>query len=279
MFPRLAFLPLGLFVIWGFICHHWYVCHIKMACETEEPTLPPPVEPTVDDRPLVFEWDGSNPIVRKSFAQLKNGKVAEMDESTLLEIVGQYFPDEQAPDGFSNMGLARASEVAKLFIPPLKAGQVVETSQLISAEPKGIRGDTLFESIVFNFKKNTPIDTVEIIEVDNTVNILFPYGSSTREPDPKVDEYLSKLAERLSQTDETVLITGHTDDAGTAEFNLKLGRARANHIRDILRSHGLAPGRMTVESKGEAQPVANNDTEEGSRQNRRVVILMRPGTS
>lgn len=279
MFPRLALLPLGLFIIWGFICHHWYVCHIKMACGTEEPAPPPPEPSKEDTRPLVFKWDDATPIVRKSFAEIKNGKIAEIDNGSLLEIVGHYFPGEKAPEGFANMGLARASQVAKLFIPPLAAEQIVETSQVINDEPPGIRGDTLFESVVFNVKANTPIDTVEIIEVDNTVKILFPYGSSVNEPNPKVDDYLATLAERLQQTDETVSITGHTDDSGTAGFNMGLGMARAKHIRNILVGKGIESSRISVDSKGETEPVANNATQEGSRQNRRVVIVLSGGST
>jgi len=275
MFPRLAWLPLGLFVIWTIVCHHWYVCHIKMACQTEvQPPPPPPEPPAEDTRPLVFKWDDSTPSVRSTFEKIKAGKIAEVNENTLLEIVGHYFPDENAPEGFPNMGLARANKVAQLFIPPLKPEQIVETSQIISNEPPGIRGDTLFESVVFNVKDNTPVDTVEIVEIDGAIRILFPYGSSVREPDRRVDKYLAKLATRLKQTKETVSITGHTDDAGTFGFNMRLGMRRAEHIRDILVSKGIDSNRMTVDSKGESGPIASNATQEGTRQNRRVELVL-----
>jgi outer membrane protein OmpA-like peptidoglycan-associated protein len=110
--------------------------------------------------------------------------------------------------------------------------------------------------------------------VDNTITILFPYAKSTKEPDPRVDEYLEKLATRLSKTDETVAITGHTDDAGTIAFNQQLGLDRAKHIRDLLVSKGIAQERLSIESKGELEPVADNATEEGSRLNRRAVLVL-----
>ena len=248
-----------------------------MACETEEvdpaPT-PPPTTPEEDKRPLVFSWDNPEPEIRDGFAAIKDGKIGELGEGKIIEIVGCYFPGETAPEGFANMGLARANQIAKLFIPPLKPNLVVETSKLISDVPEGIQGDTLFEAILLKIKSEAPVDTVEIVEVDNTITILFPYGSSVREPDPRVDDYLSTLADRLKQTEETVSITGHTDDSGTIAFNQKLGLARAKHIRDILLDKGIDNGRLSIASKGEMEPVASNDTKEGSRQNRRVVLVL-----
>lgn len=275
MFPRLALLPIGLFVIWCFVSHHWYVCHIKMACGTEEVVVPPPVDPPDEDtRPIVFDWDDARPITRPTFDALKTAKLAAAGDKDLLEIVGLYFPGETAPEGFANMGLARASRVAALFSPPLPPERIVETSRLISTVPDGIRGDTLFEAVELNTKSGTPVDTIEIIEVANTITILFPYGSSVNEPDPQVDAYLVKLAERLSQTDETVTITGHTDDAGSVAFNQQLGMARANQIKKFLVRQGVSGSRITTFSKGESEPVANNASEEGSRQNRRVVLVL-----
>ena len=275
MFPRLALLPLGLFIIWGFICHNWYVCHIKMACGDEVVIDdPPPTEPVEDTRPLVFSWDDATPVTRASFEAFKAGRLEGVVENTMLELTGLYFPGENAPEGFANMGLARASKVADLFSPPLDRTRIVETSRLLTDVPPGIQGDTMFESIEFNVISSTPVDTVEIVEVDNTITILFPYGSSVREPDPRVDKYLAKLATRLSQTEETVSITGHTDSAGSVEFNQQLGLARAKHIQAILIDKGVAAGRLSVDSKGESEPVASNATEEGSRQNRRVVLVL-----
>ncbi len=273
MFPRLALLPVGLFIIWCFVCQRWYVCHIKQKCGTEQTPTPTDTVPPVDNRPLVFKWSAADAITRQTFPAYRDSILKAIPEGSLLEIVGLYYAGEAAPEGFSNMGLARAAKVKALFVPPFDAARVVESSREISPEPDGIR-DKLFVAANFNIKQPVPTDTVEVVEVGNTITINFPYGSATREPDPRVDEYLGKLAERLKQTDETVSITGHTDDAGSAEFNMGLGMRRAEHVRDILVSKGINKNRFTLDSKGESQPVASNETEEGSRQNRRVVLVL-----
>ncbi|RMF29061.1 MAG: OmpA family protein, partial [Bacteroidetes bacterium] len=101
-----------------------------------------------------------------------------------------------------------------------------------------------------------------------------PFSKAVREPDPKVDEYLDKLAARLQQTDETVSIVGHTDNIGDEASNQELGLARARHIRDVLVSKGISADRITISSKGESEPIADNDSEAGRRRNRRAVLQL-----
>ena len=74
--------------------------------------------------------------------------------------------------------------------------------------------------------------------------------------------------------DMRITIVGHTDDDGSAEANLKLSKDRANAVREILVSqHGIAKSRIETDGKGEASPVASNDTQSGKSQNRRVEFI------
>lgn len=274
MFSRLALLPIGLFVLWCIVCQQWYVCHIKQKCDEKPLVEPPPA--TVDNRPLVFSWSSPDPETRPAYEAYRDSVLGAVPAGKLLETVGLYFKDEPAPKGFANMGLARATKIKERLlaeVPALKAENIVASSRLVGTEPEGARTGK-FVAAEFNVKDPPKGDEVDIVEVDSTITILFPYGKSTREADAKVDEYLEKLSQRLKKTGETVAITGHTDDAGTIEFNQKLGMARANHVQGILVSKGIAASRISIASKGELNPVAGNDTEEGTRQNRRVVLVL-----
>ena len=71
-----------------------------------------------------------------------------------------------------------------------------------------------------------------------------------------------------------VLLRGHTDKTGSAWYNSKLGMRRAVSVQKYLMSKGVDGGRMSLESKGEDEPVASNATREGRRQNRRVEIII-----
>jgi OOP family OmpA-OmpF porin len=67
-----------------------------------------------------------------------------------------------------------------------------------------------------------------------------------------------------------IIIAGHTDGKGTDAYNLDLGRKRAQAVMDILVKNGAPASRLKVESFGKQRPIADNNTEEGRAQNRRV---------
>jgi OOP family OmpA-OmpF porin len=67
-----------------------------------------------------------------------------------------------------------------------------------------------------------------------------------------------------------VEIAGHTDDRGTAEYNLDLSQRRADAVLVYLVGLGANPDRFVVVAYGEAQPIADNQTPEGQARNRRI---------
>lgn len=266
-------IPIGAFVLWCIVCRQWYVCHIKQACDepavvTEEPV----VEETPDTRPLVFNWASPEAITRPSFAAYRDSLLATVPEGGTLQIFGLYSEDEAAPEGFPNMGLARADKIKALFAEFIPADRISVSSRLADKAPDAETNP--FEAAQFVGIAPEAEEETEIIEVANRVIIHFPYSSAEKEPDPKVDEYLATLAERLSTTEETVSITGHTDNVGNDEANMSLGRARARHVQDILISKGIDKSRITISSQGESSPIADNETEAGRRQNRRAELVL-----
>ena len=74
------------------------------------------------------------------------------------------------------------------------------------------------------------------------------------------------------QTGITVVVVGHTDSQGRAAYNQQLSVRRAEAVKEYLVSGGIEPSRVRVEGKGESQPVAGSDEEDGRAQNRRVEI-------
>ena len=71
--------------------------------------------------------------------------------------------------------------------------------------------------------------------------------------------------------DAKALIEGHTDNVGTAEYNMKLSQRRAESVVSYLAdSLHIAPDRLTAVGYGETRPLADNRSEEGKRLNRRV---------
>jgi len=73
---------------------------------------------------------------------------------------------------------------------------------------------------------------------------------------------------------DTIAVEGHTDNIGTAEFNLNLSSRRAEAIERALSDVGVSSRRVTTKGMGEHYPIASNNTELGRSQNRRVEIVI-----
>ena len=69
-----------------------------------------------------------------------------------------------------------------------------------------------------------------------------------------------------------IKIIGHTDSVGKDDFNQRLSEGRANAIRTELIKRGIAEDRIEAEGRGESEPIADNETEEGRALNRRVEV-------
>jgi OmpA-OmpF porin, OOP family len=69
-------------------------------------------------------------------------------------------------------------------------------------------------------------------------------------------------------------LQGHTDSAGSDQYNLELSQQRADAVRSYLIERGVAPSQLVAKGYGESQPAASNDTAPGRATNRRVVMLV-----
>jgi OOP family OmpA-OmpF porin len=67
-------------------------------------------------------------------------------------------------------------------------------------------------------------------------------------------------------------VRGYTDSRGNDDYNLGLSQRRADAVRDYLVEKGTPAERLTAVGLGEADPIADNDTEEGRALNRRVAL-------
>lgn len=83
--------------------------------------------------------------------------------------------------------------------------------------------------------------------------------------------YLSEMARIVDgHTDLRIKIIGHTDSDGTYAYNDTLSRDRVEEVRQFFMDWGLKPHKVTIEYKGEKDPVSDNKTPKGKQLNRRV---------
>jgi len=119
----------------------------------------------------------------------------------------------------------------------------------------------------------TDVNGLPAIKVTFDSGILFDFNKSTLKPVAKTQ--LDKFAAEMNDMPETnFTIYGHTDNVGTAKANEKVSAQRAQSVENYLKTKGIAKNRMTAEGLSYNFPVADNDTEAGRAQNRRVEIYI-----
>ena len=113
----------------------------------------------------------------------------------------------------------------------------------------------------------------EGIQVTFASGLLFDLNSEQILPNAATN--LHNLAVSLEQYPNTdVLIVGHTDASGTADYNQALSERRAQSAADFLVSQGVQAGRIRTMGRGEMEPVASNATDAGRASNRRVEVAI-----
>lgn len=102
---------------------------------------------------------------------------------------------------------------------------------------------------------------------------MFEFDKADLKPEGKeqIKAYREEAREELSRADK-IKITGHTDNVGSPDYNMKLSLRRAEAVRDYLVSIGVDPGKLEVKGEGMTKPVADNSTQEGRAKNRRVEV-------
>lgn len=113
----------------------------------------------------------------------------------------------------------------------------------------------------------------EGIQVTFASGLLFGFDSDRLQP--AAAENLANLAHSLMDFDDTeVLIIGHTDARGSDAYNQGLSERRANAAAAHLVQNGITARRVDVMGLGESEPVADNETEYGRQENRRVEVAI-----
>ncbi|WP_108246852.1 OmpA family protein [Muricauda brasiliensis] len=107
----------------------------------------------------------------------------------------------------------------------------------------------------------------------STNGILFNSGSADILPQSM--GIIRQISQVLTQDKSIKLnIVGHTDSDGSDESNLSLSENRAEAVKKALISvYGISSDRLSSEGKGEAEPVADNNSAQGKAQNRRVEFI------
>lgn len=193
---------------------------------------------------------GSKPTFR--FEPLIHSATPEAQADTARLIGAEGAGDSAAEDGLASTD-GQAQQVA--------AGQMSpEQRQALTA--------------IFSFAPSSRGCEQRFVQALSEEVIKFPTGGA--EIDASSEAFLQRLARLaricLDGTGWHLRVEGHTDAQGEAEANLRLSERRAEAVRSYLVSLGVDAARIRAEGLGETQPVADNETQEGRQENRRIAF-------
>jgi len=109
-------------------------------------------------------------------------------------------------------------------------------------------------------------------------NMSFPSGSANLPADSlSLLAKVNDVAQRLNPKE--IAVEGHTDSTGAAELNERLSKERAQAVSKYFASNGIDSDKITVSGYGDSHPIASNKDEAGRAMNRRVDIVITPGST
>ena len=278
---------------WIIFGRYYYVCKIKNLCgET--------TEITVDTRPRTLTLKDGSQIILDNYEQFSFGDQsvdpnlsddntefldqikAFMDKNPdkNLKITGLFRESEVGIKSgiYDNLGIGRAKKIESL----LKARGIDESR--FSIDFKKISGNNLLEPVTFLLNDSSPseygTDGERLAEMKFDFNNMtftesnFDFNSAVFKPGTAFISYADSVKTYLDiYKEQTLTIVGHTDDIGSDPYNNDLGKRRAQSVRTYFRNLGLE-AKINIDSKGEKQPVAPNDSDENRQKNRRVNVLI-----
>jgi outer membrane protein OmpA-like peptidoglycan-associated protein len=148
------------------------------------------------------------------------------------------------------------------------AQQAGQQAQLASQQAEQMR-EKLKEQL------NKVLQTKETARglIVNMSDVLFDFNKFALKPEAR--EKLAKVSGiLLAYPNLKLQVEGHTDNVGSDEYNQKLSEQRADGVRDYLVSQSVPNGNISAQGYGKTQPIADNSTNSGRAQNRRVELVV-----
>lgn len=121
---------------------------------------------------------------------------------------------------------------------------------------------------------NLRLERKLVIDMKEGANFAFNSSNLPPQAQHEIDSFLSDF--KSDGTDGVVfMVAGHTDSAGSDDFNYELGKRRADAVsRYLITKKSMDPLRVVSVSYGESAPAADNNSPQGRAKNRRVEILV-----
>lgn len=123
------------------------------------------------------------------------------------------------------------------------------------------------------------LNEAEVSIIKDSVKVIFPnnvlFASSSDQLNERVKPMFTQFADVLNRYNKTkILITGHTDNTGAADYNRQLSEKRAMSAKQLLNENKVSNDRMFTWGLADRNPLGPNTTEAGKAKNRRVEFVI-----
>lgn len=196
-----------------------------------------------------------------------------------LNIIGYYTANENNETAYPNLGIARANSVKNHFVSKGIPSSIINISGELKEEL--ISKDKVYLGpLSFALNTDTEDHKAELEALYNKIKenplvLHFKTGEAAISLTPEQRQKIANISMYLDKVDEAkAKIIGHTDNTGGAEINLGLGKNRADYAKTYFTQNGIPAEKLETSSKGQTEPIADNNTAEGRSQNRRTVVTL-----
>jgi outer membrane protein OmpA-like peptidoglycan-associated protein len=191
--------------------------------------------------------------------------------------VGATILVEQLPDGIQTTSVQADAATGEYEV-KLRAGNLYgiraeATDHISESQSIDLRG--ISDQKVID--KDFTLRPITIARIDENVsirlnNVFFDFDKSILKPEsyPELNRIIQLMADRPTMRVE---LGGHTDNWGSAKYNMALSIRRAKAVKEYLSKNGIAESRIEAKGYGESRPLVSNDDEiDGREINRRVEL-------
>lgn len=197
-----------------------------------------------------------------------------------IDITGYYRSDETNNSAYPNLGLARANAVKNYLISQGVSSRQIDTHGQLNDDINPDDASTLFGPLKFGIVTFEEGATDESLEAaceairKNPLVLYFKTGEAQINLTAEQRQKIADMSRCVDKLGVKVQVVGHTDNTGDAENNVILGQQRADFAKSYLIRNGILFDNIEATSKGQAEPLADNATDEGKAKNRRTVITI-----
>ena len=242
-----------------------------------------------------FNFKGSNfsisqPISANILDAIEKLKVyLSNNPSKYVNISGVYTSKEKNTSELENLGLARANSIKDYLVSLGFSADKINIKSELNDVFIIDENNNLFGPLTFNLNSLEGSEKSNLVDLKKkeenvkkeaykklkgtSFTLYFEKGKSSIKLSKEQQQKLEEISNATKSLGLKISIIGHTDSIGSRTFNSKLGKKRANFVKDLLLKND-SKNNIITSSQGEDNPIASNSSEEGRPKNRRTVITI-----